>query len=84
MEQGANKAQFVEERKRSIAKAVSYRILVLALDFTVLYLWTRRLDIAAGFTIVSNIYTSAAYYAHERFWDRIRWGRRRVGGPLDT
>jgi uncharacterized membrane protein len=61
---------------RSIAKTLSYRVFVVVLDFTAIYLFTHRLSIAAGFTIVSNVYTTLAYLAHERIWDRVLWGKR--------
>ena len=61
---------------RSIVKTLSYRVVVVILDFTSIYLFTHRLSIAAGFTVVSNVYTTLAYLGHERIWDRIRWGRR--------
>jgi len=63
---------------RSIAKAVSYRFVILCLDFVTLYLITGTLRVAVGFMIISNIYTTAAYFAHERLWARIEWGVRRT------
>lgn len=61
-------------RQRSVVKALSYRVFIVALDFTVIYLMTRRTDVAVGFMIVSNIYTTVGYFLHERLWARIRWG----------
>ena len=61
-------------RQRSVVKALSYRVLIVSLDFTVIYLMTRRTDVAVGFMIVSNIYTTVGYFLHERLWARIRWG----------
>jgi uncharacterized membrane protein len=61
-------------RKRSVAKALSYRVLIVCLDFVVIYLMTGRVDVAVGFMIVSNIYTTVGYFLHERFWANIRWG----------
>jgi uncharacterized membrane protein len=29
---------------------------------------------AAAFMIVSNIYTTVAYFLHERVWAGIKWG----------
>jgi uncharacterized membrane protein len=63
----------VQER-RSIAKALTYRILIMTLDFTTIYLMTGTVRIALGFMVVSNIYTTVAYFAHERVWARISWG----------
>lgn len=67
---------FKEHRRRSLAKAVTYRVLIILLDFAAIYLLTGRVDAALGFMIVSNIYTSIAYYFHERVWNGIDWGRR--------
>jgi len=31
--------------------------------------------VAFGFMIVSNIYTTLAYFFHERIWGKIKWGK---------
>lgn len=59
---------------RSITKAVTYRLIIVCLDFLVVYLLTRKIMAAAAFMIVSNIYTTIAYFLHERLWARIGWG----------
>ena len=61
-------------RKRSVAKALSYRVLIVCLDFVVIYLMTGKAEVAIGFMIVSNVYTTVGYFLHERLWARIRWG----------
>jgi uncharacterized membrane protein len=60
--------------KRSLVKALTYRVLIVCLDFTVVYLLTKKTDVALGFMIISNIYTSVGYFLHERIWSRVRWG----------
>jgi len=60
---------------RSVVKTVSYRAVILILDFTSIYLFTGKVKIAFGFMIVSNVYTTACYFFHERIWDRIKWGK---------
>jgi uncharacterized membrane protein len=65
-------------RKRSIVKALTYRVVIICLDFAVVYLLTRKVTVAAGFMIVSNIYTTVGYIIHERIWARIKWGREMV------
>ena len=49
--------------------------MIVTLDITVIYILTRRLDAALGFALISNIYTTVAYYFHERIWNRIGWGK---------
>ena len=61
-------------RKRSIVKAVTYRGIIVCLDFLVIYLLTGKVGMAASFMIVSNIYTTVGYFLHERAWAGIKWG----------
>jgi len=61
-------------RKRSAVKAVTYRGVIICLDFLVIYLLTGKVRTAAAFMIVSNIYTTVAYFLHERLWAGIAWG----------
>ncbi len=60
--------------RRSVAKAITYRVIIMCLDFLTIYLFTRTVHIAVGFMIISNIYTSIMYLIHERVWARIKWG----------
>ena len=64
-----------ETVKRSVLKAVSYRLIILVLDFFSIYFFTGQTKIALGFMIVSNIYTSIVYFFHERVWNKIKWGK---------
>ena len=72
----SNTHQVTETISRSVIKTVSYRITIVILDFICIYLFTGKVKIAIGFTIVSNIYTTVFYYLHERIWDKIKWGKR--------
>lgn len=69
---------FKESWARSLTKALTYRVLILILDFASIYLLSGRLEVAFGFAMISNVYTSIAYYAHERVWNRITWGKNRT------
>ncbi len=61
-------------RKRSVVKAITYRIAIVCLDFLAIYIFTGKVQVALGFMIVSNLYTTVGYFVHERVWARIRWG----------
>jgi uncharacterized membrane protein len=61
-------------RTRSVVKAVTYRVVIVCLDFLVVYLLTHQVKTAAAFMILSNIYTTAGYFLHERVWANIVWG----------
>ena len=60
--------------RRSVIKAITYRLVVMSLDFLTIWLLTGAAHIALGFMVASNLYTSLAYLAHERIWARIGWG----------
>lgn len=60
--------------RRTVVKAITYRILIMCLDFATVYLFTGTLKVAIGFMIASNIYTTIAYVVHERLWARLKWG----------
>ena len=64
-----------ETLRRSVVKTVSYRLVILILDFGSIYLFTGQIKVAFGFMIVSNVYTTVAYFFHERIWDKIKWGK---------
>jgi uncharacterized membrane protein len=60
--------------RRSLVKTFTYRILIMCLDFTTIYILTGTTKVAIGFMIVSNLYTTIAYFFHELFWAKVKWG----------
>ena len=64
-----------ETLTRTIVKTLTYRVFILILDFTTIYLFTGKVKVALGFMIVSNLYTTIGYFFHERIWDKIKWGK---------
>jgi len=72
----ASQTKYKTTQKRSIAKAITYRVVIVILDFTTIYLFTGKVNIALGFMLVSNLYTTVAYYFHERIWSGIEWGKK--------
>ena len=64
-----------ESAKRSVVKALTYRVAILCLDFLAISLMTGKTKVALGFMVVSNVYTTVGYVIHERLWARIAWGR---------
>jgi uncharacterized membrane protein len=63
------------QNKRSLVKAITFRVLIILSDTLVMFLITRRIDLTAGLVIGTNLASSVLYYLHERVWSRIRWGR---------
>jgi len=67
-------------RKRSVVKAITYCGIIVVLDFMVICLLTGKVATAAGFMIISNIYTAVAYFLHERVLVRYQVGLEPQGG----
>lgn len=65
----------VETMKRSVAKMITYEIIILSLNFILVYLITGRTRIALGFVVISSVYTMLSYFLHDRIWDKIKWGK---------
>lgn len=54
-----------EHPKRSIVKAVTFRIAVMTSDFIITAI-THRYEIALGVIAASNLASTVLYYLHER------------------
>ena len=66
---------FVEHYKRSIAKTVTYRVLILIASFMLFYGITGNTRQAAETSIVWNIIGMVLYFLHERLWNLTPWGK---------
>jgi uncharacterized membrane protein len=64
--------------RRSVTKALTYRAAIMCFDFITIYLLTGTLKMAVGFMIISNTYTTVAYFIHQRIWARVTWGVRQT------
>lgn len=65
----------MESLKRSIVKAVSYRVLGTATTVTVSYAFSGSLKLAAAIGMTDTVFKIGAYFAHERIWNKIHFGR---------
>jgi adenylylsulfate kinase len=65
----------VETRARSIAKAVSYRVLGSAVTGLIFFILTGKGTLSVGAGILDVILKIGAYFLHERLWNHINYGR---------
>ena len=63
-----------DSRKRSMAKAISYRIICIIMLALVTYLITRDIIEMTSIVIVFQSIQMFIYYFHERLWERVQWG----------
>lgn len=63
------------EKKRHIAKTISYRIVSSAIGFIIMYFATGSIKYGAAFSFAELLYKPIQYYIHERVWYRyIKYG----------
>jgi uncharacterized membrane protein len=65
----------VETHARSIVKAISWRIGGLLVTFVVALVVTGRIGVAVSLSLADTFVKLGAYYAHERLWLKVRFGR---------
>ena len=65
----------VVERKRHIAKTISYRIVSTLIGFLLMWLVSGSIKVGAAFGVAELIYKPIQYYIHERIWYKfIKYG----------
>ena len=65
----------VESHKRTFLKMITWRIVAVLITFTVAYIATRKLNVAAVIGLSDALIKMPAYYFHERGWNKIKFGR---------
>lgn len=66
------------DKKRHIAKTISYRIISTLIGFIVMLLVTGSIESGALFSLAELIWKPAQYYLHERIWYRwVKYGLKR-------
>lgn len=65
----------MESHYRSIVKAITWRAGGTVVTFAVAWILTQRVELAAQIGILDTAVKIGAFYAHERVWNRIRFGK---------
>jgi len=65
----------MDTHRRTAAKAVSWRILATIITGCVTLMVTGRVKIALSIGLLDSIVKLGIYYAHERAWNRVSFGR---------
>jgi len=73
-----SQAMFRETHSRSIAKALSWRILGSVATTVLVFVFTRRVVVSLAVGAVEFLAKIGLFWVHERAWDRLRFGRREV------
>ena len=63
-------------KSRSLAKALSYRIWGTISSVAVAYVITKNAALSVTIAFWETVVKVFIYYAHERGWNKIQWGRK--------
>lgn len=69
------KTKFHEKISRSVAKSITFRILVILSDIIIVYAVTHRYDLVIAVVLVRNLFSTVLYFFHERIWNSVHWGK---------
>jgi uncharacterized membrane protein len=65
----------IVDRKRHIAKTISYRVISTLIGFLIMWWISGSIKFGAAFSVVELVYKPIQYYLHERIWYRfIKYG----------
>ena len=64
-----------EQHTRSIAKSISWRVIASLTTMILVFVFTGKLALAAGIGFFEVIIKLTVYYAHERAWNHVHWGK---------
>ncbi len=65
----------METRARSIVKALTWRATALLITAGVVWLVTGEAKLAGEIALLDTLIKLGVYYAHERCWLKVRFGR---------
>ncbi len=65
----------METRSRSIVKALTWRGTALLITAGVVWGVTGRIELAVEIGLLDTLIKLGVYYAHERCWLKVRFGR---------
>jgi uncharacterized membrane protein len=69
----------MEHPKRSILKAITWRVIAFLVTVIAIYIYSKDIKESLIVGISANTIKIFLYYVHERIWNRIKFGRAR--GP---
>ena len=64
-----------ETKTRSLLKSLSWRITATITTIALVYLFSGKAELAIMVGSVEIVAKLAVYYAHERLWTKVKYGR---------
>ena len=73
----------METHKRSLAKAVSWRLTGTVDTVIISWIITGQFGLAASIGLFELMTKTVIYYLHERAWHKVKWGRTDLDAVTD-
>ena len=72
---GTQDRDFVETKRRSFAKALSYRVIGTAITALIVWVGTGKWGMALTVGVLDSFVKIFVYFLHERLWLKIPFGK---------
>ena len=69
---------FIEQKRRSIVKTISWRFWATFTTIALVFLFVGEVKVALSIGVIEVILKMALYFIHERFWNKIKFGKKEV------
>jgi len=67
---------YIENKKRSIVKAISWRFFATTDTIIIAFFITGTIELALSIGVIEVVTKMLIYYFHERAWNKINYGRK--------
>lgn len=64
-----------ETHARTLTKTIAWRIIATCISIGIIYAFTGALEQSVEISLVGALIGMVTYYLHERFWNKVQWGR---------
>ena len=69
---------YKETNIRSITKGITWRVIATTTTMIIVYLFFGNIELAIATGLLETVAKVGLYWGHEKIWQRIRWGRKRI------
>jgi adenylylsulfate kinase len=69
---------YKETNIRSIVKGITWRMVATGTTMSIVYVFFGNLELAVATGILETVAKVGLYWGHEKIWQRIRWGKKRI------
>jgi adenylylsulfate kinase len=66
-----------ETHSRTLVKSLTWRAWCFVASYVLMILFGHSWREATLFSVTLGVFLFVSYYAHERVWDRVKWGKKR-------